>query len=283
MDQEVQNRLHANRKQIHAALLSTTVKIGYLVAAANPRSGERGIAKYRPDLRAASGFLVIINGAPCVCTAGHVITNLGEPRKGLKVVRPHIGFLQASDEPVTIDLKLREIRLGRALAENGMDAGLIPLSDTQYETLRSAGARFIGGDKWRPPNFDPHLFVALGYPKDNSKTTPTVGEHTIEFNAVYRTPMLLLEALRDDYAGTNKIPRFRGKLLSRQGDCNGEVELVMSTNGMSGGPIFALRLEQDRFISSLLAIQTVERDDGTIGGCYFNHLLRTLRGEAIVS
>ena len=64
-----------------------------------------------------------------------------------------------------------------------------------------------------------------------------------------------------------KYDRFYGRLIKGVGSYKGEIRLLLDLNGMSGGPVFGLRIDDKSFEYDLIGIQSSWDNEDTIAAC----------------
>lgn len=279
---EVERQFERHKHEIHAELSRRLVRLAYIHALRSPRNDGAIVADWNGRAEFRSAFLLAHKDALLICTAGHVLRDLREHSSGdrnLAHLEVQAGFHNSAlvKLPLSLDLTDSVYAFNEA---SGIDFGAIRVPAQLVPQLQAAGCKAFSGQQIQPPTFDPNLFVSMGFPRATREVAVTEEPHRVEVSIVQKYPMLPLEAVRDSGRDDGKIPRFAGRPLSRVGQLDDEVVLYTSANGMSGGPILALRLEDGGFHSALLAIQTYETLDGSIlGGCYVRNLLDCIDGS----
>ena len=186
----------------------------------------------KPDRFAAcSGTLIMIRGAVCFLSAGHVLKALDELRASEKaeitgaVLADTFGMGRVSDHPIPFDLKSAKMHYVDA---DGLDFGVIVLEPYYVRLLAKNGVIALEEKNWiyqSNVSFDAH--VMLGFPAEFSS------ERISEDGAGVVSPSIFrVHRLESPPEGTEptRCERFVGRV---------DRELPLKgVQGMSGGPIF---------------------------------------------
>ncbi len=281
MDDTVIDRLSRQGREIHGHLLRSVVELVSLTAVKATGAGDSLLREARPDPRMNTAFLMELDGKWVVCTAGHVASRIRERSSGeRRLVAVDLGCAMHEGGGRRVRLDLRGLTIASAFDKvSGFDAAAIPLSEEHRSAVAATGSAPFPRTAWDCEHFDPDLFVLLGFPGGNDESYTEATAEGIKLNTRVYSPMLPVEAIRDT-EGRSRIPLFRGRLLARSSvNEDGKALVLSSTEGMSGGPILGLRLRDADYDYRLTAMQTHEYPDGTIGGCFINHVVKAWRGQ----
>jgi len=206
-----------------------------------------------------SGFVMSVAGAWVWVTAGHICKDIRSMiESGRCVVSSkfvdrwgaptgeEVGF------PFPYDLK----EIAHVYNEEiGVDYGLIILSDQPRMLLEAAGIVALSEEYWSDVPDDVGLFELIGFP--SSETTCSISEEKIlTFSASpYMAP--IMHEPNPPLDVNKPHPRFYGRLIDQQSDGSPNGCPLDNIDGMSGGPIFAIReIEGGKLEYWLVAIQS---------------------------
>lgn len=281
MDPRVPDLFNRYGPRLQKLLGSRLVSIVYLHARNEPITGADGreIWHERPEFK--TGFLIEFDNEWFVATAGHVIEEMKrfiDAGRQIVSISLFAGYDRDDGtwDEIKIEAKTREYAHDPKTQE---DVGLMSLTIDERIRLVKAGCDAFTPEQWGTPKFKPQLFVVAGFPKDVRDLKPA-GKSV--WNA-QNWPLLPLLPISHDYRAKGELPHFRGV---RVGDSKTPLD---STNGMSGGPIIAIEIVEEKTLTkgikvtynfALMAIQGFENTDGDqriVGGSYVKHLIKLHR------
>jgi hypothetical protein len=199
---------------------------------------------------AYSAFVIEIYGVWCLVTAGHVLQNMeaacSHPK--MKMVRcslaDYFNPVAAVKKPTPFPFQ-ESHRLH--MDQDGVDVGVIPLTDFYRDSLKSNGIVPIPVSSWRgyfPPKCDE--YTLLGLPEEGISQIPSSATHEGGIRARLMLIGLEPKPVPEDKI-VSKIPRFCAALLD-----GGPLK---SVKGMSGGPIIGIRANNGKGEYACIAVQ----------------------------
>jgi hypothetical protein len=269
-------------RQIHFDLMQHVVQIVYTYVSDDANASASDSESLAISVKTA--FLIEIADQWFMCTAGHVFDEMQRETEGGRLLR-HLGISYGFQ---TTRVSHRELEQGpnpiiHLLYDEPTctDVGFISLTPADRLALSTAGCSAFRDDEAPVP--DPHLFVALGFPKHNRDIVPSQVADGVQASVAQWFPMLPLEAVRDadhqtGLAAMDRKPQFVARVLGRHGVLDGEDVVLVDSNGMSGGPIVSLRLGEQGYWCALVAMVCWERvEQSLIGGNYRGLLFDYIR------
>lgn len=240
------------------------------------------------DLRSDfhTGFLFSIHGILLVVTAGHVIDAIHSiGREGRVIRRFRIADRGPQDGnntgvPVRFD-HAPAMKLFNWDKKDEHDYGCLAIPPFEANAIL-AGGTVRALDITTIPDHTEYFdaYVLLGFP--NSARTDTHHCHSLfhRHRMHHGCPLLPVTPLPKDLIPAiidQSVPRFIAKIdVSPDDDPK-----LADIHGMSGGPVFGLRMHSDRVECKLVAIQSGwHKPSNTITACYAAPLFRPLYEEA---
>lgn len=240
---------------------------------------------YLPENRAetervfcVSGFVVSVRSEWFFITAGHVFDEVKEAREQGQVIENWSfdcsNSIDAKDNyPTYFDLDSAG-PIFRYNPQSGFDYAFIRIRafSLTRRNLEANGLTALSEQAWRQwLAFDYDEYFLLGIPRESVAYNRAMG---IVEKVLVVAPMDRLEPeeLPDD------IPPKEGLFFARLHDIPDDaVNCPQSIKGMSGGPIFGLKHEEDDSRYWAIAIQSWwEKDSGIIRACYLRILCDAL-------
>lgn len=212
-----------------------------------------------------SGFLVNISGVWFYVTAGHILKNLRTAlNAGVKFDVWRLGDQTAGDRfkgtaiPYSFDIERWLVIENESV---GLDYATTPLEDMYCQLLNAGGATPINKHAWGDHVTEHDQWALVGIP---SETVSYDGKTIIQAKIVV-APIERIEA--PVMAGSKIQNQFFGRLKEDS------TRVVHDIDGMSGGPIFALKKVQGTWKYSVIGIQSGwYRSDRIIAACPFSSL-----------
>lgn len=231
----------------------------YVVKLAVIRDEQTGSREACPLVRQLSCFLLEVDGAKYIATAGHVLERLKELLEDDHdyLIRVVDGLHQSSrSEPYPLDLRLSDLHYLYS-KDAGVDFGLIPLRGLAVENILRSGSEFLGKDKVSYPTPDHDMFVLIGTPFE-SQTQSIVREGEAIAAASNMEVLPILEEQDPPEKLLLEMPRFYGSLVDhfKHGD------VPLNIDGMSGGPIFGIDFEWEGERSVGASVQLIGVQSG---------------------
>ncbi len=203
-----------------------------------------GMARYYAKSALNTGFLIEIDNDWFVATAAHVLKHVETLRgRGREIAGTtlfagfgHPGRTQSV--PVTVHPeKLYLWDDERA----DVDIALMPLTSSERIELVRAGADAVRPEQYLPPEFEPNMYVLTGFPCNPTDrwAEDTMTDSQIVMSSNQRWPLIPIEPVKHNRTDTLteywKDRQFRARRVQL---ADGEMP---DLNGMSGGPIVAVR------------------------------------------
>lgn len=196
-----------------------------------------------------SASIISINGLWNILTAGHILENIEDSLKSKKIniykcqLLDYLGTYSKSREPIPFDY-LNSSKTYFVDFDNGLDFGLIKLSNMYRELLSSNGVipldekRLLGEEILSTDN--EYLLLGIpqkftfqeekGFGKSNSQLIGTISPTIIEVKKI----------LNYEEKSFSSSPFFVGKLEDNEKSFD-------DISGMSGGPIFGFNEDLKRY------------------------------------
>lgn len=217
----------------------------------------------RPDgthgAEACSGFVISVRGRWFLVTAGHILIELFEHLPKCKnVVCDLYDAWQEGASQIGIPFPLLDSEHVEVDEHDGLDVGLVKISEHHQRLLERNNIRAFDEHAWRDPPADMAAYRLLGIPDELIKRTD--GARRIQGVRV-----AFLHAAKVDPPPQMKVPVpcFYGKLAPQIVDRDSGMSLD-SIKGLSGGPIFGFK-EDGRYW--VVAVQSM-----------WDRALRVIRG-----
>lgn len=268
-------RLNTQGKDVLQQLSKYIVPFSWIHALCKPQSSTGKFDRdYDVRRETATAFLVASDKFGFLVTAGHRITcfndTTAEPRQFIKAY-VHTGLHSDSNSEALL-FPLQD--LPRCVIDRkilGLDYGAIVLDLNAVDIVTKNGNSPVFPGNWQDQIDEPDIHVMLGFPLENReplrKTIGTVTHESLRLG----TPLLPLEEVDDPETYSLDAPydRFCARIVSREGTFEDQSIFLLDINGMSGGPIFALKFHQDSCDFQLIAVQSSCNGDGNIvAACY---------------
>lgn len=214
---------------------------------------------YDPKAFSISAFVISVRDIWFLVTAGHILRDLDSRLKaGRRIVKSRLidGFAsQESFPPIPF-------MLGDALQwyvfENGLDYALIPLPPTFARQLIAGGVSALTEPAWTDMADSLDGYFLLGFPDQGADITVTSNRAKGNVKVSLGMPLLPIQRV-DDPPDVLKCDteRFYARVPITAGNVDGKSITLTDIDGMSGGPIFAVkRTDTDRFRYWLVAVQS---------------------------
>ncbi len=276
-------RFNIHGKSLLQQLSRHIVPFSWIHALCEPQSSTGKFDRdYDVKRETASAFLVASNKFGFLVTAGHRITcfndTTAEPRQFINAY-VHTGIHRDSNSEALL-FPLQD--LPRSVIDSellGLDYGAILLDNNAADIVTKNGNSPVFPGNWQDQIDEADMHVMLGFPLENReplrKTIGTVTHESLRFG----TPLLPLEEIDDPETYSLDAPydRFCARIVSREGSFEDQSIFLLDINGMSGGPIFALKFRQDSCDFQLVAIQSCCNGDGDIiAACYIKPFIEAV-------
>lgn len=258
--------------QILDQLRTHLVGLSWLDVLSEPRKGKKSRERGHPEAFAVSSFVLSVQDQWFLCTAGHVLHDferrLEAGRQLVKSRLIDIGTRPGGFPAVPFDFGPSQCMYVDD-KELGLDYGAVPLRPLYRAQLEQGGVIPLSERAWSDPPKRADAYFMLGYPTTAKsieiETTAHGGNVRVELN----TPLVpLVEAQHVPDCLQTGTSRFYGRVPVVTGNANGRRLEMNDIDGMSGGPIFAVKWGDDRFRYWLVAVQSAwERTSRVLAGC----------------
>jgi|GEM_PF-1014122 len=206
----------------------------------------------------ATGFLLSVDGTWFVITAGHVLAqieqSIASPRRLVKANIRDACHIDGNVEHVVFPLSdVPRLRVDRSHA--GVDYGAILVPPHYARLIDRVGSGPVTEDGVASPEDEFHIMALLGFPRETQQVKIRREGTTMHFHTDFGTP--LLPVLRTDTPPQLLIKestRVYGQILSMESVSRGV--RLSDIDGMSGGPLFGLTLEDDGVRYRLIGVQS---------------------------
>ncbi len=201
-----------------------------------------------------SGFLVKVLGVPLFITAGHCLESLDKLLEDPNINNLSVEFVdQLGKEPKyrhAIPYTAHPDYRAHVGNETSLDMGIIPLPVSLQLQLERSNRDYIFEQGWtnslkelKDDGYED--FILLGIPSDS--IAPSVeGRLNFEYRAF---KIEMLEEKPDGFISNTSADRYYAKIIG--------VDDLPNVNGMSGGPVFAVKkLNNEQWAFHLVGIQS---------------------------
>lgn len=260
LDQSKRNIYERHKGKILIYLCRHVAALTWLDQSINRITDEGPLGtQYDVQPNFVSGFFVECSGVAFFVTAGHILTGIARAEAvGRSIIKTEFfsGFHKDTKPDFTLLPKSHFHRLWLYEEETGLDVGVIPIDDHFSRLLRLVDVHFVDEHAWATDTDEFDAYVMLGFPKQESKALSRhiYGGGLASFSI--GTPLLLLARIDEPPPGVVKGPhRFYAQidsLTSKDGD---RIFTLDDIDGMSGGPIFGIRISNDSLTYKLVAVQ----------------------------
>ncbi len=252
--------------KIQDAVCPCVVGLSWCDQLVEPREGSTIFEQYDVQPRLASGCIINVRDEWFFLTAGHVLESIKRaPEVGRKTFRFSLleGIHRPGGRAEHIPLPFDPENVFILDHEgSGLDYGLVPIAPLLRATLSANGVCCVSEDLVAEVDEEFDGYAVIGFPGEEFKVTtkdsPTRRDAAVFIGAA-TLPVERLhgEDVPETYRGLTGNP-FIGKIVSLRGHYvgkSGSVELD-SIGGMSGAPIFGLRVKDQSIELGLVAVQS---------------------------
>lgn len=142
--------------------------------------------------------------------------------------------------------------------ESGIDVGMLALRPIVLQPLLAHGGRAVARIRVAKPSRAFHFYCLLGAPgkavKQTMRRTPTGGLVRSSFGC----PLIPLRRLWARRAWRTSIPRMHFEPIAQASDDLADENGLLDASGMSGGPIFGVRVGRKYLSLCLVAVQSAQ-------------------------
>ncbi len=261
----------ARRQNILNALSQHMVALSWMDRLIDPIGDPTTLESRRPMTQVVTGFLLGVRNRAFIVVAGHVLTQLEKRLAGREIVKARIIDSFEGDEYAghSIPFPLADAPRDRFDDGHTIDYGVILLESHYARLLDRAGKVALCEADWSTPRGTPDFRILLGFPRAGRTVTDTCTPERYEVTLDVGLTMLRVSATDDPPdCLRGAFDRFFGHVIRGTGYRNGRVIEVDDIDGMSGGPVFGVHIEQGRIKFSLVGIQSGwEPDSRVIAAC----------------
>ncbi len=229
---------------------------------------DKGDPVQPPTFYSYTGTVVEILGHWCIATAGHCLQKLEEANNHKKILietqilADYFGPNATNNTPIPFK-PLEEGFL--YVDENGLDFGLVVLSDLWRQNLARNGIMPFTSKQWYfPTDHKFESYAIVGFPDEY-----TGGASSLDTKSMIghvKPSYVPLDRLPDDTQET--FPQFKAEILDKGNQ--------QSIKGMSGGPIFGFFHEAGEVKYLLVAIQSRWDKRSIVFGCPIQTMMKCL-------
>ena len=214
---------------------------------------------YDPKAFSVSAFVISVRDIWFLVTAGHILRDLdGRLKAGRRIVNSRLMDGLASQESLPAIPFMLGDTLQWYVYEDGLDYALLPLRPTFALQLIAGGVSPLAEPAWTdiPDSLDGYFL--LGFPEQGAEITVTSNGGKGNVNVSLGTPLLPIHPV-DDPPDVLKCDaeRFYARVPVTTGNVDGKTITLTDIDGMSGGPIFAVKkTDKERFRYWVVAVQS---------------------------
>jgi hypothetical protein len=233
----------------------------------------KGVA---PIVKPYSGTLLMFEGVVSILTAGHVIQRINELYENPDIeietclLIDNVGLEAKHDQPIPFDWRSAAKAF---IDEDGLDFGIVTVRRYYVNQLAANGVKVVEEQNWVKQHTLPKLdaYFMLGFPEELNlprRYDPYGGTH---LTSVMARIDVLDEVPVDSRIERPSNPIFVAKLR--------ENLPIKSTEGMSGGPMIGMRLNDDgQLVYWVVAlVRTCLMSERLVTGCPLPVLGKILR------
>lgn len=250
-----------NSRVIHHEIAKSMIAILWTQARKLPKEGTVGNHRthYNPTTVQRTAFFADIGGMPCIVTAGHVLNDIRASCTGEnRLIKARlIDGLHRSDSSVNdaipFDFDFDKMFIANDFDGTGIDYGVIPLRQYFVNLMRSKGCTPCAPTLNAVDYYD--VLVMAGFPDEKNFVNENVvnGATTVSLRLASGAALLQIISSDSDEIPEKcrkPFPRIHGRLLTTaRGGLNDIV-------GMSGGPVFGIKINSDNLELGLLGVQS---------------------------
>lgn len=247
------------RKGVLDAFCRHIISLSWLDAKRKPDGPAYDADAYDLKAFSVSAFVISVRDIWFLVTAGHILHDLdGRVQAGRRIVKSRLidGFAsQKSFPPIPFTL-------GDSpqwyVYHDGQDYALIALRPAFVVPLIAGGVSALAESAWSDVPDSPDRYFLLGFPRQATEISVTAYGHKGDVHVSLATPLLPIRRI-DDPPNVLKrgTDRFYAEVPIMSGTVHGETIVLTDIDGMSGGPIFAVKqTDEDKVRYWVVAVQS---------------------------
>ena len=203
-----------------------------------------------------SGFVIEILGEWFLATAGHVLEYLDSVLKEGKrklvscKLMDHFGWDASCDHPIPFMHYEDTLKYFVDDDEKGLDCGFLGLSPYYRKLLEANEVSALSERVWltEPPD-EVDLFAIIGFPTEMTRTEMEKTPEGLEMlSSVHHMMLTVKQIPKPEWANDTSCDYFFGQL--------GDDIPIQSVKGMSGSPLFAIKLSMTGIRYWMIGIQS---------------------------
>lgn len=235
------------------------ISLSWLDAKTNPDGPAHNADAYDLKVFSVSAFVVSVRDIWFLVTAGHILRGLDSRlHAGRRIVKSRLmdGFASEESFP-TIPFALGDIPQWY-IDDDGLDYALIPLRPAYVAPLIAGGVWALSESAWTNIPDSAEGYFLLGFPTQAKELTVTWDGERGNVNVSLRTPLLPIQPTDNPPDVLKRgAARFYAKVPITTSNVEGTQIALTDIDGMSGGPIFAVKnTGDDRFRYWVVAVQS---------------------------
>ncbi|HUT58421.1 MAG TPA: hypothetical protein VNA25_11305 [Phycisphaerae bacterium] len=219
------------------------IGLSWLDAKIEPDGPADNVDACDPKVFAVSAFVISVCDIWFLVTAGHILRDLDDRiRAGRRIVNSRLidGFTSEESFP-PIPFTLGDTPQWYVY-DDGLDYALIPLRPSFVHQLKAGGVSALGEDAWIDVPDSVDGYFLLGFPSQAADITVTSDGERRNVNVGLGTPLLPIRHVDDLPEGLKcSAERFYARVPVTTGNVVGKTVTLTDIDGMSGGPIFAVK------------------------------------------
>ena len=274
------HRYNAAGAQVLAKLIKHVVCLSWIDVRSEPWGRGNTESDYDPAAFAASAFVIALRGIWFLITAGHILHDLeSRLENGRRIMKSRL----LADLTPTPASPAIPFNLGDApqwyIDSDGMDYGVIALRSGFVGPLIADGILPLDETYWSDCPSDAEDYFLLGFPSQAKVLAIASSGSQGTLNVSVSCPLLPVFRVSDPPETLRSTsPRFYAKVPIADGIVGGSQIQLTDIDGMSGGPIFAVRWVDERHIQYwIVAVQSAWlKSERILAACPIPPLVRAI-------
>lgn len=259
-------------------LCSHIVSLSWLDARVASDGSALSAQAYDPRAFAISAFVISVRGVWFLVTAGHILHDLSQRlNAGRRIIKSRLmdGLAPGPHLPPVVFALSHEPEW-YVDTDDRQDYGLIPLRPLYATQLAAGGVIPLAEPAWTDIPEQADLYFLLGFPKQAKRIDVSVCGHSGNVALEIGTPLLPVQRIQEPPAALRSTtPRLYARVPIGTGTVNGREITLTDLDGMSGGPVFAVKQQPDgRWRLWVVAVQSSwVRESRVLAACYIRPLI----------
>ena len=226
----------------------------------SPRAAGEGRAAHAETKSfCVSAFVISVRDIWYLVTAGHILHDLDRRcQAGHRIVQARlIDGLGSTEHFPPIVFALADVDKGYIDDGDGLDYAIIPLQRLYIEQLQIAATEPLDESAWTDIPVLADAYFVMGFPTQVATTSITHGDKVSRVDVGLATPLLPIDPVAHTPEELKRgAERFYAKVPMTTGYVDGREVTLRDIDGMSGGPVFAVKDLGERLRYWIIAVQS---------------------------